>query len=45
MGLHWSGEVTHMGHDEPLLGLVWGARVLLSKAQMDLVLRLWAAIL
>lgn len=38
-------EVTHMGHNETLLGLVRGPRVLLAKAQPDLVLRLRAAIL
>lgn len=35
----------HVGHDEPLLGLVWGAWVLLTKAQTDLVLGLWVTIL
>lgn len=35
----------HMGHDELLLGLVWGPRVLLAKAQTDLVLRLSVTIL
>lgn len=39
------GEVSHMGHDEPLLGLVWGPWVLLAKAQTDLVLRLSVTIL
>lgn len=39
------GKVTHMGHDELLLGLVWGPRVLLAKAQTDLVLRLSVTIL
>lgn len=37
--------MTHVGHDEPLVGLVWGPRVLLTKAQTDLVLRLRATIL
>lgn len=45
LGGDWSGEVTHVGHDEPLLGLVRGARVLLAKAQADLVLGLWVTIL
>lgn len=35
----------HVGHDEPLLRLVWGPWVLLTKAQMDLVLGLLATIL
>lgn len=35
----------HMGHDEPLLRLVPGSRVFLTKAQTDLVLRLRATIL
>lgn len=34
-----------MGHDEPLLRLVWGPRVLLTKAQTDLVLRFRATVL
>lgn len=34
-----------MGHEEPLLGLVRGARVLLAEAQTDLVLGLRAAVL
>lgn len=42
-GLAW--EVTHVGHDEPLLGLVRGPRVLLAKAQTDLVLGLRVTIL
>lgn len=37
--------MTHVSHDEPLLGLVRGTRVLLTKAQSDLVLRLRATIL
>ena len=41
--LEW--KVTHMGHNEPLLGLVRGPRVLLAKAQPDLVFRLRATIL
>lgn len=39
------GEATHVGHDEPLLGLVRGAWVFLPKAQTDLVFRLRATIL
>lgn len=35
----------HVGHDESLLGLVWGPWVLLAKAQTDLVLRFLVAIL
>lgn len=38
-------KVTHMGHNEPLLGLVRGPRVLLTKAQPDLVFGLRATIL
>lgn len=34
-----------MGHNEPLLGLVRGPRVLLTKAQPDLVLGLRVTIL
>lgn len=34
-----------MGHDEPLLRLVPGPRVFLTKAQTDLVLRLRGTIL
>lgn len=41
--LEW--EVTHVGHDEPLLGLLWGPWVLLAKAQTDLVLGLLATVL
>lgn len=44
-GCDSSLEVTHVGHDESLLGLVWGPWVLLAKAQTDLVLRFLVAIL
>lgn len=34
----------HVGHDEPLLRLTWGAWIFFPKAQTDLIFWFWATI-